>query len=160
MWNHVTECCSCNCLQLLVIFKDIDISLLVHSWKMPHCWLQLQQCLLLSNVPDEQQCRMCDVHIRRVYFITLRLWRWNCGPFFAAAARYCGQLNWFKVTLYKWCTPVSGTFSHVTRLMSCRHEGGAQVATFQPRDNIFECHTNRRAPFVLSYDQFFYQHKQ
>jgi len=56
-------------------------------------------------------------------------------------------------TLYKWCTVASGTFKYVVPRLTCHHEGAARVMTFQPRDNIFECSTSRRASSVLSYDQ-------
>jgi len=56
-------------------------------------------------------------------------------------------------TLYKWCTVASGTFKYVVPRLTCQHEGAARVMTFQPRNNIFECSTSKRASSVLSYDQ-------
>ena len=50
-------------------------------------------------------------------------------------------------------TVASGTFKYVVPRLTCHHEGAAQVMTFQPRDNIFECSTSKRASSVLSYDQ-------
>jgi len=56
-------------------------------------------------------------------------------------------------TVYKWCTVASGTFKYVVPRLTCHHEGTARVMTCQPRDNIFECSTSKRASSVLSYDQ-------
>jgi len=57
------------------------------------------------------------------------------------------------IKLYKWCTVASGTFKYVVPRLTCHHEDAARVMTFQPRDNIFECSTSKRASSVLSYDQ-------
>jgi len=60
---------------------------------------------------------------------------------------------WDSITLYKWCTVASGTFTYVVPRLTRHHEGAARVMTFQPRDNIFECSTSKHASSVLLYDQ-------
>jgi len=57
------------------------------------------------------------------------------------------------ITVYKWCTAASGTFKYVVPRLTCHHKGAARVMTSQPRDNIFESSTSKRASSVLSYDQ-------
>ena len=79
---------------------------------------------------------LCKVGVVKINILELNVWRTTK-----------------TTTLYKWCTVASGTFKYVAPRLTCHHEGAARVMTFQPRDNIFECSTSKRASSVLSYDQ-------
>ena len=56
-------------------------------------------------------------------------------------------------SLYRWCTVVSGHWNMMNPRLKLSYEGAARVRHFQPRIIIFQCRTNDRASYVLSYDR-------
>ena len=59
----------------------------------------------------------------------------------------------FCVTLYGWCTVVTEHWKMMNPRLKMSHEGTARVRNFHLRIIIFQCRTNDRASYVLSYRQ-------
>jgi len=57
------------------------------------------------------------------------------------------------LTIYRWCTVVSGHWNMMNPRLKMSHSGCTLVRHFQPRIIIFQCHRNDRVSYVLSYGQ-------
>ena len=61
-----------------------------------------------------------------------------------------GRPNRGRLTLYRWCTVVSGQWNMMNPRLKMSHEGTARVRHFQLRVIIFQCRTNDNAScFVM-----------